>query len=50
MWNLWKLIFKDSIPSPDSIKIIMHRSPDDECVDVNSRIVPGERCLSIIDR
>ena len=48
-----KLIFKDSIPDPNSIramcKAIMHRGPDDEGVYTAPHIGLGQRRLSIID-
>lgn len=48
-----KLIFKDSIPAPDSIramcKTIMHRGPDDEGIYTAPHIGLGQRRLSIID-
>ncbi len=48
-----KLIFKDSIPEPDSIramcKTITHRGPDDEGIYTAPHIGLGQRRLSIID-
>jgi asparagine synthase (glutamine-hydrolysing) len=44
-----KLIFKDSIPSPGSIramcKTIIHRGPDDENIYTAPHIGLGQRCL-----
>lgn len=48
-----KLIFKDSIPGPDSIramcKTIVHRGPDDEGIYTAPHIGLGQRRLSVID-
>jgi len=48
-----KLIFKDSIPDPDSIramcKTIMYRGPDDEGIYTAPHIGLGQRRLTIID-
>jgi len=48
-----KVIFKDRIPTPDSIramcKTIMHRGPDDEGILTAPHIGLGQRRLSIID-
>jgi asparagine synthase (glutamine-hydrolysing) len=48
-----KLIFKDSIPSPETVramcKTIMHRGPDDEDIYTAPHIGLGQRRLSIID-
>lgn len=48
-----KLIFKDSVPDPESIKAmcrtIVHRGPDDEGIYTDPHIGMGQRRLSIID-
>lgn len=48
-----KLIFKDSIPTSDSIramcKTVVHRGPDDEGIYTAPHIGLGQRRLSIID-
>jgi len=48
-----KLIFKDVVPDPDSIramcKTIIHRGPDDEGIYTAPHIGMGQRRLSIID-
>ena len=47
------MIFKDTIPSPDSIRAmcntIVHRGPDDEGIYTGPHIGLGQRRLSIID-
>jgi asparagine synthase (glutamine-hydrolysing) len=48
-----KMVFKDIIPSPDSIRAmcetIVHRGPDDEGIYTAPHIGLGQRRLSIID-
>src|SRR5659263_222958 len=48
-----KIIFKDTIPSPDSIRAmcntIVHRGPDDEGIYTAPHIGLGQRRLSIVD-